>query len=155
MSSLGCALSPRSTKGNSSDRAGGERATSADDCRRVCVGVSVQKYSVQCKGYNLIGVTTVEASETKGTTALVYLQLHSSLYTGTVCILSSFAGVHPTGLTADQGCRQVSTSHIFLLKPLKPVFCYLKSKFSLILKIKYKFFNGMEDLTIDMTYNPC
>ncbi len=40
----------------------GERATSADDCRRVSVGVSVQQYSVQCKGYNLIGVTTVEAA---------------------------------------------------------------------------------------------
>jgi hypothetical protein len=52
---------------------------------------------------------TVEASETRGTAALVYLQLHSSLYTGTVHVLSSVAGVHPTGLTADQGCRQVST----------------------------------------------
>ncbi len=40
------------------------RATSAEDCRRV--SVSVQQYSVQCKGYNLIGVTTVEASETRG-----------------------------------------------------------------------------------------
>jgi hypothetical protein len=50
----------------------GERATSAEDCRRVSVGVCVQQYSVQCKGYNLIGVTTVEASETRGTTALVY-----------------------------------------------------------------------------------
>jgi hypothetical protein len=26
-----------------------------------------------------------------------------------VHVLSSVAGVHPTGLTADQGCRQVST----------------------------------------------
>jgi hypothetical protein len=85
---------------------GREGATSAEGCRRV----SVQQYSVQCKGYNLIGVTTVEASETRGTTALVYLQLHSSLYTGTVHVLSSVAGVHPTGLTADQGCRQVSTT---------------------------------------------
>jgi hypothetical protein len=58
----------------------GERATSAEDCRRV----SVQQYSVQCKGYNLIGVTTVEASETRGTTALVYCLISSSLYTGTV-----------------------------------------------------------------------
>jgi hypothetical protein len=53
-----------------------------------------------------IGIS-VEARETRGTTALVYLQLHSSLYTGTVHVLSS--GVHPTGLTTDQGCRQVST----------------------------------------------
>ncbi len=36
----------------------------------------------------------VEASETRGTTAMVYLQLHSSLYTGTVHVLSSVAGVH-------------------------------------------------------------
>jgi hypothetical protein len=50
----------------------GERATSAEDCPRVSVSVCVQQYSVQCKGYNLIGVTTVEASETRGTTALVY-----------------------------------------------------------------------------------
>ncbi len=61
-----------------------ERATSVDDRRRVSVGVSVQQYSVQCKGYNLIGVTTVEASETRGTTALVYCLINSSLYTGTV-----------------------------------------------------------------------
>jgi hypothetical protein len=50
----------------------------------------------------------MEASETSGTTALVYLQLHS-LYTGTVHVLPSVAGVHPTGLTADKGCKQVST----------------------------------------------
>ncbi len=62
----------------------GERATSAEGCRRVSVGVSVQQYSVQFKGYNLIGVTTVEASETRGTTALVYCLISSSLYTGTV-----------------------------------------------------------------------
>ncbi len=90
---------------------GRERATSTEDCRHVSVGVSVQQYSVQCKGYNLIGVTTVEAKETRGVTALVYLQLHSSLYIGTVHVLSSVAGVHPTGLTADQGCRQVSTGY--------------------------------------------
>jgi hypothetical protein len=62
----------------------GERVTRADDCRRVSVGVSVQQYSVQCKGYNLIGVTTVEASKTRGTTALVYCLMNSSLYAGTV-----------------------------------------------------------------------
>jgi hypothetical protein len=33
-------------------------------------------------------------------------------------------------------------SHIFWLKPLKPFFCDLKSKFPLILKIKYQQFNG-------------
>jgi hypothetical protein len=36
-----------------------ERATGADGCRRV----SVQKYSVQYIGYNLIRVTTEEASQ--------------------------------------------------------------------------------------------
>jgi hypothetical protein len=48
------------------------------------VSVSVQKYSVQYKGYNLIGVTTVEVSTTRGMTALVYCLIKSSLYTGTV-----------------------------------------------------------------------
>jgi hypothetical protein len=33
-------------------------------------------------------------------------------------------------------------SNIFWLKPLKLVFCDLKSKFPLILKIKYQLFNG-------------
>ncbi len=32
---------------------------------------------------------TVEGDTARGTTALVYLQLHSSLYTGTVHVLSS------------------------------------------------------------------
>jgi hypothetical protein len=72
------------------------RATSACSCGRV--SVSVQGYSVQYIGYNMIRVTTVEGGTT---TALVYLQLHSSLYTGTVHVLSSVVGVHPTGLTAD------------------------------------------------------
>jgi hypothetical protein len=45
MSSLGCARSPRST---------------------------VQRYSVQYKGYNLVEVTTEEGGATIGTTALVY-----------------------------------------------------------------------------------
>jgi hypothetical protein len=49
-----------------------ERATSADGCRRVSVGVSAQQYSVQCKGYNLIGVTTMEVSTTRSMAALVY-----------------------------------------------------------------------------------
>jgi hypothetical protein len=58
----------------------GERVTSTDDCRRSSVGVSVQQYSVQCKGYNLIGVTTVETSAARGTTAQVYYLINSSLY---------------------------------------------------------------------------
>jgi hypothetical protein len=74
-----------------------EGATSTCSCRRV----SVQRYSVQYKGYNLVGVTTVEDGTTRGTTALVYLQLHISLYTGTVHVLSRVAGVHPTSLNAD------------------------------------------------------
>jgi hypothetical protein len=35
-------------------------------------------------------------------------------------------------------------SHIFWLKPLDPVFGNLKSKFPLLLKIKYQRFNGNE-----------
>ncbi len=73
-----------------------ERATGSDDCQRVSVK-GVQKYSVQCKGYNLIGVTTVEVSAARGMTALVYWRLHSSLYTETVHVLASIAGVRPTG----------------------------------------------------------
>ncbi len=41
-----------------------EIATSDCGCRRV----SVQRYSVQYKGYNLFGVTTVEEGATIGTT---------------------------------------------------------------------------------------
>jgi hypothetical protein len=47
-----------------------ERATST--CRCQHVRVSVQRYSVQYKGYNLIGVTTVEGGTTRGMTTLVY-----------------------------------------------------------------------------------
>ncbi len=47
-----------------------ERAACDGNCWHV--SVSVQKYSVQYKGYNLIGVTTVEGGTTRGTTALVY-----------------------------------------------------------------------------------
>jgi hypothetical protein len=59
-----------------------ERATSADNSQRV--SDDVQKYSVQYKGYNLIEVTTVEGGTMRGTTALVYYWIHSSLYKGTV-----------------------------------------------------------------------
>jgi hypothetical protein len=61
-----------------------ERAIRTYGCRHMSVSMSVQQYSVQYKGYNLIGVTTVEASATRGTTALVYYWINSSLYTGTV-----------------------------------------------------------------------
>jgi hypothetical protein len=61
-----------------------ERATSACRCR--CVSVSLQKYSVQYKGYNLIGVTTVEGGTARGTTTLVYLQLHISVETRSVSL---------------------------------------------------------------------
>ncbi len=44
---------------------------------------------------NHVGVTTVEEDATRGTTTLVYLQLHISLYTGTVHVLSGVAGIHP------------------------------------------------------------
>jgi hypothetical protein len=83
-----------------------ERATSACSCRRV----SVQRNSVQYKGYNLIGVTTVEGSTTRGTTALVYWQLHNSLYTDAV------QGWWSTPNWSDrrQGCTQVSTVLLYV-----------------------------------------
>jgi hypothetical protein len=43
----------------------------------------------------------VEGGTARGTTTLVYLQLHISLYTGIVHVLSRVAGVHPTSLTVD------------------------------------------------------
>jgi hypothetical protein len=59
-----------------------ERATCAGNCRHV--SGSVQKYSVQYKGYNLIGVTTVEGGVTRGTAALVYSGIHTCLSSGYV-----------------------------------------------------------------------
>ncbi len=84
--------------------------------------MSVQEYSVQCKGYNLIGVTTVEASETRGTTALVYCLISSSLYTGTVQgwwstpptgLRVSGGEVHPNWSDGQQGRSQLSTAWFF------------------------------------------
>ncbi len=69
--------------------------SSACSCRLVSVSGRVQGYSVQYKGYNLVGVTTVEEGTTRGMTTLVYLQLHISLYTGTVHVLSRVAVIHP------------------------------------------------------------
>ncbi len=81
----------------------GKRVTSMCSCRHV--SVSVQRFSVQYKGYNLVGVTTLEEGAMIGTTALVNWQLQSSLYTGAV------QGYWSTPDWSDrrQGCRQVST----------------------------------------------
>ncbi len=102
-----------------------ERATSACSCRRVSVSGSVHGYSRQYKGYNLIGVTTVEEGATIGTTALVYLQLHISLYTGTVHVLSRVAGIHPLVWppARDVGrCPQAYSSDFTSLPD--PIGCY-------------------------------
>jgi hypothetical protein len=40
-------------------------------------------------------VVIVEGDSERGTTTLVYLQLHISLYTGAVHVLRKVAGVHP------------------------------------------------------------
>jgi hypothetical protein len=72
-----------------------ERATSAWRCQRVSVGV--QRYSVQYKVYNLIGVTTVEGGTARGTTALVYLQF---LYRHCTCTVQGCWNTS-TSLTAD------------------------------------------------------
>ncbi len=83
-----------------------EWATSACRCRHV----SVQGYSVQYKGYNLIRDTTVEGGATRGMTALAYWHLHSSLYTGAVqCYWST-----PDWSDRRQGCRQMFTIVSFL-----------------------------------------
>ncbi len=65
------------------------------------MSVSVQRYSVQYKGYNLIRVTTVEGGATRGTTALVvdsYLYIPANIQE-----LYRVTGVHPTGLTVTRG----------------------------------------------------
>ncbi len=46
----------------------------------------------------------VEGGTTKGTTALLYNSIHSSLYTGTVHCVQGCLGTRPTGLTVNQGC---------------------------------------------------
>ncbi len=67
--------------------------------------MSVQRYSVQYKGYNLVGVITVEGGASRGTTALVF----DSYIAAYIQVLYRVTGVHPTGPAVDQGCRQVST----------------------------------------------
>ncbi len=51
--------------------------------------VAHNKLTIYCK-HNI-----VEGDATRGTTTLVYLQLHISLYTGTVHVLSRVAGIRP------------------------------------------------------------
>ncbi len=58
----------------------------------------------------------MEASETRGTTALVYCLISSSLYTGTVqgCGLTVSRGeVHPNWFDGQQGCSQLSTNSYY------------------------------------------
>ncbi len=75
----------------------------------VDVSVSVQRYSVQCKGYNLIGVTTVEGGTTRGTTHWFIDSYIAAYIQGQYRILR----VHPTGLTIARGVRRCP--HSFLL----------------------------------------
>ncbi len=72
--------------------------------------MSVQQYSVQYKGYNLIGVTNVEASTTRGMIVLVYSLINSSLYTDTIQRWWSTAN----WLDGHQGRSQLSTLSIYL-----------------------------------------
>jgi hypothetical protein len=62
--------------------------------------VSVSEGETQKVGF-------VEGGTMRGTTALVYSVIHSSLY----CIQQLYKGdtVCPTGLTVSQGCNQAST----------------------------------------------
>jgi hypothetical protein len=66
-----------------------ERATSACSCLRV--SVSVHRYSVQYKGYNLVGVTTVEEGTMRGTTA-IFIDSYIAVY---IQVLYKGGGVHP------------------------------------------------------------
>jgi hypothetical protein len=66
-----------------------ERATSACRCQRV--SVSVQRYSVQYKGYYLIGVTTVEGGTARGRQHWFI----DSYIAACIQVLYKGGGVHP------------------------------------------------------------
>jgi hypothetical protein len=68
--------------------------------------VSVQRYNVQYKGHNLVGVTTGRRRN-KRYDSTGFIDSYIEAYIDTV--LYRVIGVHPTDLTVDQGCRQVST----------------------------------------------
>ncbi len=81
----------------------GHKRESAGHCRRV--SESVQKYSVQYKGYNLIAVTTVVGGATRGTTELVYSEIHMRLYRGYVqvyCLGVPYPRVQNVHAVADR-----------------------------------------------------
>jgi hypothetical protein len=70
------------------------------------VSVSVQRCSVQYKGYKLVGVTTVEEGATIGTTPL-FVDSYIAAY---IKVQYRVIGVHSTGLTVARGvgrCPQV------------------------------------------------
>jgi hypothetical protein len=81
-----------------------ERATGACRCRHV--SVSVQRYSVQYKG------TTWSRSPLwkEGQQEVQQHKFISSYIAAYIQILYRVARVHPTGLTANPGCRQLSTT---------------------------------------------
>ncbi len=97
----------------------------------------------------------VEGGATIGTTALVYWQLHSSLYT--VQVVYRVIGVHPTGLTVDQGWRQVSTmskfwpfgTHFFPAKIA--VYCRVKRGANCLFPCLCPCLESMPSLAHDMT----
>ncbi len=68
------------------------------------------KYAMFISLYVFIYFMSVEASETRGTTALVYWLINSSLYTGAVHLLCSVVEYTPTGLTVSRGVA--SSPHV-------------------------------------------
>ncbi len=70
------------------------------------------RYSVQYKGYNLIGVTTVE-----GGTAAPEVQQHwfiDSYVAAYIQMQYRVGGVHPTGLTVARDVRRCPQCVLFL-----------------------------------------
>jgi hypothetical protein len=65
---------------------------SARRCRHCIFGLTMF-HLFEARGSRIGHV--VEGDATRGTTTLVYLQLHISLYTGTVHVLSRVAGIRP------------------------------------------------------------
>ncbi len=60
------------------------------------------------KGYNLIGVTTVEGGETRGTTALVYSVIYSSLYRNCTRVIQYTKLVWPSARGVTRSPQQLA-----------------------------------------------
>jgi hypothetical protein len=71
-------------------------------------------YSVHCKGYNLIGVTTVEGDTASYDNSSLFTVTYQLIYRHCTCTVLGCWNTSAS-LTADLGCWQVSTSFVFIV----------------------------------------